>query len=143
MGGSRPTVYIHLSRDEVFLEVNAQRSSKVDAFSDTIRTDLEQFDVPSMVLLQELCCQGYQGGIAILCEYIQPLKASLVRSVTESFDTLPGRQAQMDWGECGWLRTGSDRLRSSQAYAESRHVRPVFRARNRCTPPAARHRAAR
>ena len=72
LGVSRQTVYNHQSRDDVFLAVNAQRSSKVDAFRDTIRTGLEQFDVPCTVLLQELRWQGYQGGITVLCEYIRP-----------------------------------------------------------------------
>ena len=107
MGVSRHTEYSQLSRDEVFLEVNAQRSSKLDAYRDTIRTGMDQFDVSGTVLLRELCCQGYQGGIAILREYIRLLKASLVRRATERFETLPERgvkglgQARLDSSRIG------------------------------------------
>lgn len=109
LGVSRQTVYNHLSREEMFPKVRAPRASKLDAYKDAIRTRLEQFDLPGTVLLQELRLQGYTGGITILREFIRPLKASLVRRVTERFETTPGRQAQMDWGECGTVQVGDDR----------------------------------
>lgn len=112
LGVSRQTVYNHLNRKEVFPKVRAQRASKLDAYKDTIRTRLEQFDLPGTVLLQELRLQGYTGGITILREFMRPLKASLVRRVTERFETTPGRQAQMDWGECGTVQVGDVNARS-------------------------------
>jgi len=109
LGVSRQTVYNHLNREEVFPKVRAQRASKLDGYKDAIRTRLELFDLPGTVLLQELRLQGYTGGITILREFIRPLKASLVRRVTERFETTPGRQAQMDWGERGTVQVGDDR----------------------------------
>lgn len=109
LGVSRQTVYNHLNREEVFPKVRAPRASKLDVYKDAIRTRLEQFDLPGTVLLQELRLQGYTGGITILREFMRPLKASLVRRVTERFETTPGRQAQMDWGECGTVQVGDER----------------------------------
>ncbi|MDE2890377.1 MAG: hypothetical protein OXR72_19415 [Gemmatimonadota bacterium] len=142
MGVSRHTEYSQLSRDEVFLEVNAQRSSKLDAYRDTIRTGMDQFDVSGTVLLRELHWQGYQGGITILREYIRLLKVSLVRRATERFETLPERGEE----GLGQVRLDSSRIGSTSVftckygiYSRKRRVRPAFRARNRCTPPAALH----
>ena len=70
---------------------------------------LEQFDLPATVLLEELKAKGYTGGITILREFIRPLKETFVRRVTERFETLPGHQAQLDWGECGTVAVGSER----------------------------------
>lgn len=109
LGVSRQTVYNHLNREEVFPKVRAPRASKLDAYKGVIRTRLEQFDLPGTVLLRELRLQGYTGGITILREFMRPLKASLVRRVTERFETTPGRQAQMDWGECGTVQVGDER----------------------------------
>ncbi len=109
LGVSRQTVYNHLNREEVFPKVRAPPASKLDAYKGVIRTRLEQFDLPGTVLLRELRLQGYTGGITILREFIRPLKASLVRRVPERFETTPGRQAQMDWGECGTVQVGDGR----------------------------------
>ena len=61
------------------------------------------------MLLQEIKKQGYTGGITILREFVRPLKQEMIRRVTERFETLPGQQAQIDWGECGTLDVGGER----------------------------------
>jgi len=41
--------------------------------------------------------------MTILRAAMRPLKAEQIRRVTERFETVPGRQAQADWGECGTI----------------------------------------
>lgn len=101
LGVSRQTVYNHLKREEPFPKPRAPRPSKLDGFKDYIRTRLEQFDVPATVLMRELKALGYQGQITILREYVRLLKQEYCRRLIERFETLPGQQAQLDWGECG------------------------------------------
>jgi hypothetical protein len=60
------------------------------------------------VLLRELRTRGYTGGLTILRDAMRPLKAEQIRRVTERFETLPGRQAQADWGECGTITIGGE-----------------------------------
>jgi len=100
-GISRQTVYNHLNRSEPFPKPRKERPSKLDAFRDHIRARLEKFDLPATTLLRELRVLGYQGSLTILRAFMRPLKADFVRRVTERFETLPGQQAQIDWGECG------------------------------------------
>ena len=108
LGVCRQTVYNHINRQEAFPKPRAKRASKLDAFKGYIRTRLEQFDLPATVVLRELKAKGYTGGVTILREFIQPLKETFIRRVTERFETLPGHQAQLDWGECGTVLVGSE-----------------------------------
>jgi transposase len=61
------------------------------------------------VLLREIRELGYRGKLTILREFIRPLRQELIRRVTERFETLPGRQAQIDWGECGTIEVAGEK----------------------------------
>lgn len=108
-GVSRQTVYNHLERTDPFPKPRAERPSKLEAFKDYIRVRLERFDLPATVLLAELQARGYEGGLTILREHIRPMKQEFVRRLTERFETLPGQQAQIDWGECGMVMVDGER----------------------------------
>ena len=111
LGVSRQTVYNHLNRreDEPFPKPRPARPSKLDPFKEYVQARLERFDLPATVLCREIKEQGYRGGLTILRDFVRPLKQELVRRVTERFETLPGQQAQIDWGECGSLEVGGER----------------------------------
>jgi transposase len=108
-GVSRQTVYNHLKRSGPFPKARAPRRSKLERFKAYIRARLESFDLPATVLYRELRGQGYTGGLTILRAFVRPLKRELVRRVTERFETRPGRQAQIDWGECGTIEVEGER----------------------------------
>jgi transposase len=113
-GLSRQTIYNQLKRttDHATGRTATERTprkrrpSALDPFRDYIRARLEQFDLPATVLFRELKAQGYTGGMTILRGAIRPFKAEQVRRVTERFETTPGHQAQIDWGECGTITVG-------------------------------------
>lgn len=86
-----------------------RRPSKLDPFKPYIERRLEEFDLPATVLLREIREQGYAGGITILKEFVHDKKQEYVRDVVERFETLPGRQAQIDWGECGTILVNGER----------------------------------
>jgi transposase len=111
LGVSRQTVYNHLNRKkgEPFPKARPARPSLLDPFRDYIEARLERFDLPATVVFQEIRKQGYRGGLTILRDFVRPLKQEFVRRVTERFETLPGQQAQIDWGECGTIEVGGER----------------------------------
>ena len=109
LGISRQTVYNHLDWVEPYPKPRKERPSKLDPFRDYIRARLEKFDLPSTTLLRELRTRGYEGGLTILRDFVSPLNAEFVRRVTERFETLPGQQAQIDWGECGTIIVDGER----------------------------------
>lgn len=107
LGISRSTVYNHLACKPP--KSRGKRVSKLDRFQGYIRSRLEQFDLPCTVLHQELTALGYDGGLTILRDFVRTLKRDLTRRVSERFETEPGRQAQIDWGECGTIEVGGER----------------------------------
>lgn len=108
-GVSRQTVYNRLASNELRPAARRPRGSKLDPFKAYIRARLEKFDLPAPSLLRELRGRGFTGGVTILRQYMAPLKAEYTRRVTERFETMPGQQAQIDWGECGTVEVGGQR----------------------------------
>jgi len=108
-GLSRQTIYNHLNRTDPYPKPREKRSSKLDPYKDYIRARVDEFDIPATSLLRELRSKGYDGGLTILRSFVRPLKAELIQRVTERFETRPGRQAQIDWGECGTIMVGGER----------------------------------
>lgn len=53
------------------------------------------------VVLRELTARGYEGSYATLQRYLRPLREQWNGGIepTVRFETAPGRQAQVDWGE--------------------------------------------
>lgn len=109
MGVSRQTVYNHLKRPGAHPRLRAAHASKLEVFKAYIVVRLEHFDLPATVLFEELKAKGYRGRLTILRDFMRPLKAAHVLRVTERFETRPGQQAQLDWGECGFILCGDVR----------------------------------
>lgn len=80
-----------------------RRRSKLDPYRDYIRSRLRDYRLPATVMIRELQEQGYDGGITILKDFMKEVKEEYVQEVVDRFETEPGRQAQIDWGECGLL----------------------------------------
>jgi transposase len=109
LGVCRQTVYNHVNREGPYVKPRKRRPSKLDAYKDYIRGRLERFDLRGSVLLRELRARGYRGGKTILDDFIRPLKAAKVAKLTERFETEPGRQAQIDFAECGMITVNGRR----------------------------------
>jgi transposase len=41
---------------------------------------------------------GYTGGITIIKDYVKPFRPARNTPAVRRYETLPGKQAQMDWG---------------------------------------------
>ena len=54
-------------------------------------------------LLRELKDRGYRGGLTQLILYVQPYRTSREERAVLRFETLPGQQAQVDWGSFGYI----------------------------------------
>jgi transposase len=60
------------------------------------------------VLLREIRSRGYTGQITVVKDFVRPLRFEWRRleALTVRFETEPGEQAQVDWGEFGRLPDG-------------------------------------
>jgi transposase len=67
----------------------------------------------AIVLLRELRERGYRGGYTVLKEYVQPKREASRITAVRRFETLPGRQAQVDWGHLGTLEMNGEERKLS------------------------------
>ena len=77
--------------------------SKLDPFKDTV---LEKMGVPctAMAIYKFIAKRGYKGGYTTVRRYVAEVRGLRQRTATMRFETLPGRQAQVDWKEDMTLR---------------------------------------
>jgi transposase len=66
-----------------------------------------------VVLLRELRERGYSGGYTIITDYLRPLRQSAYDVAVRRFETPPGHQAQVDWGDVGVVETDIERKKLS------------------------------
>jgi len=76
-----------------------ERPSQLDPFKETIDTWLESYpSLQASTILERLRPLGYEGGYTILRQYVRSRKEETARKATVRFETLPGYQAQVDFG---------------------------------------------
>lgn len=85
------------------------RPSLLDPFKDHIRKRLETYDLSAQRLFKEIQQQGYTGSYSTVKPFVRALKGAKVTQLTERYETLPGEQAQFDWGECGSIEENGQR----------------------------------
>ena len=76
-----------------------EKPEKLAPFKAYIRQRMEEGCLNAVVILDEIRAAGYTGGITILRDFMRPLRPQVSSKATVRFETPPGRQAQVDWGE--------------------------------------------
>lgn len=77
------------------------RPSLLDPFKPYMKERLAAGVWNAAVLLRELKERGYQGSYTILRQYLQPQRKEAHTVAVRRFETPPGHQAQVDWGDLG------------------------------------------
>jgi transposase len=75
------------------------RVSILDPYAAWIRARAPEVGYNCAVLLRELREQGYAGGAAQLHRLVRPLRLAARQQATVRFETAPGQQAQVDFGQ--------------------------------------------
>lgn len=83
-----------------------RRGSRLDPFKPEIDRLLAEGVWNAVVILREIQAKGYAGSCTTLKDYIRPKRALRSARATVRFETEPGRQAQLDWGEIRTLIAG-------------------------------------
>lgn len=76
-----------------------KRGSGLDPFAPQVDALLAEGVWNAVVILREIQARGYTGSYTTLKDYIRPKRALRAARATVRFETEPGRQAQLDWGE--------------------------------------------
>ncbi|MDR3405340.1 MAG: IS21 family transposase, partial [Chthoniobacter sp.] len=81
--------------------VGKKRGSLLTSFEPFIKERLKAGVWNGRVLYRELAQQGYEGKYTIVSDYLRPLRKEAMSAAVRRFETPPGHQAQVDWGELG------------------------------------------
>lgn len=87
------------------------RFGKVEPYRDYLQARLADGVDNAVVLLRELKAQGYTGGYTVLKDYLHPKRSQKGNNErpTMRFETLPGQQAQVDFGQYAYLDADGER----------------------------------
>jgi transposase len=87
------------------------RAKKLEPFVAYLERRIEEGVVNCNKLLDEIRRQGYQGGKSLVKSFVQPYRGARRQEATVRFETLPGEQAQVDWGHFGFIEHHGRRRR--------------------------------
>ncbi len=78
------------------------RKSKLDHYKPVVDSLLNnRQDYSAILIFEKITSLGYSGKISILRDYVAQVQKQLNREAVIRFETLPGKQAQVDWKEFG------------------------------------------
>ena len=81
---------------------SVQRKSKLDNFKPVINSILDnRQDYSAILIFDKIKSIGYAGQISILRDYVAEVQKKLSTEAVIRFETIPGKQAQVDWKEYG------------------------------------------
>ena len=78
--------------------LSAPKPTKLDAYKQQVDQWLEEAPYSAVRILEKLKEQGFEGKYSIVKEYVRSRKMDLDEKATVRFETMPGKQGQMDWG---------------------------------------------
>jgi transposase len=127
LGVHRDTVLLALAREGISPLDKRARPSKVDAYLPFIQDTLKQFPTLTSTRLHAMVCErGYSGGSdhfrhIVACHRPRPVAEAYLR-----LRTLPGEQAQVDWGHFGHLQIGRAKRALMAFVMVLSHSRRIF-----------------
>lgn len=105
LGVSRDTVSKYWDGAKIKLEQQryGRRPQLIDPYRDYITARLEEFpELSARRLFKEIRGRGYQGSERTVRRYVRSIRPCKYREY-KPFETLPGEQAQVDWGHFGTI----------------------------------------
>ena len=77
-----------------------EKPSKLDSYKPVLQEMMNQGIFNCVVLLDRIRDMGYDGSITILKDYVHTFRPGKSTPAVRRYETLPGKQEQMDWGIC-------------------------------------------
>ena len=79
-------------------------------YEDHIRARLPAVGYNAQSIFEEIQAQGYAGSYESVKRFVRPLREKASVEATVRFETPPGKQGQVDWGQC-WTYLANKRAR--------------------------------
>ena len=109
LGISRNTVRKMLNASTVNEHSHRRKTSKLDPYRDRIRDMIDKHNLSAIRILEEIRKQGYDGGYTILKDYCATVRKDRRIPAVYRYETDPGKQAQVDFGEFGYIEIDGKR----------------------------------
>ncbi|WP_287961153.1 hypothetical protein [Acidiplasma sp.] len=103
LGISRNTVSKLLRTTRLADHRKRKRGSKLDPYRERIRALVDDHNLSAVRILEEIRKIGYNGGYTILKEYCHELRKDRRIQAVYRYETEPGKQSQVDFGEFGHI----------------------------------------
>ncbi len=100
IGISRPKVRKYLNARKPPEHSRKRRKSKLDPYREYIRERLEKYDLSAVRILEKIKKKGYDGSYTILKDYCRTLRKDRTITAVYCYETEPGKQSQVVFGEC-------------------------------------------
>lgn len=98
-GLDRRTVGKYLKEQQAPAYKKVQRQSKLEPFYPLMEGWLAQQNFQATRIFELLLAEGFVGSYSIVKRHVRELKRELSRKAYIRFETLPGQQAQVDFGD--------------------------------------------
>ncbi len=103
LGVSRNTVNRMLKKTRIQEKKKRHRGSKLDPYREKIRSLIDDHNLSAVRILEEIRKTGYNGGYTILKDYCNKLRKDRRIQAVYRYETKPGKQSQVDFGEFGYI----------------------------------------
>ena len=99
-GHDRKTVRKYIHAEEILKNSKRKpRGSILDPYKDYIKERLEEYPLSAVRVLEEIQERGYPGSYTVVKEFVRTIRLSKQIPAEYRYETGPGIQAQVDWGE--------------------------------------------
>jgi transposase len=99
----RKTVRKQLDQNSSKSYKRKKSETKLDPYADYIDQRLEKYCLTAKKIFKEIKEQGFNGKYVIVSRYVKKIKDKHRAKAVLLFETLPGEQAQVDWGYFGTI----------------------------------------
>ena len=99
LGVSRNTINRMLKKTRIQEKKKSHSGSKLDPYREKIRSLIDDHNLSAVRILEEIKKMGYNGGYTILKDYCHELRKDRRIQVVYRYETDPGKQSQVDFGE--------------------------------------------
>ena len=96
---SEKTIRKVLNTDEHKSYCRTAKGSKLDPYKQHILKRMDEGCSNGIIIYDEIKAQGYTGKQTILRDFMRPHRKRCKQKAYKRFETNPGEQAQVDWGE--------------------------------------------
>ena len=109
LGVSRNTVSRMLKMTRIQDKKRKKKGSKLDPYRDKIRALIDEHNLSGVRILEEIRKLGYKSGYTIQKEYCHELRKDRRIPPVYRYETGPGKQSQVDFGEFGHIEIDGKR----------------------------------